>query len=136
MISAPNNIYGRDVFKTFVHELGGPKRVSKKLNVTERTVWRWIAEDSVPKMAVLALYWETQYGQSLIETDQRNEIVLLRTRIKMLEDQFIRAKDVITGMRLLNYGTANEPFYDDRGEFNVSNQSVELPEHVARKVAG
>lgn len=136
MISIPNNISGRDVFKIFVHELGGPKRVSKKLNVTERTIWRWLAEDSVPKMAVHALFWETQYGQSLIETDQRNEIVLLRARVRILEDQFIRAKDVITGMRLLNYGTANEPLYDVNGEFIVGTQNANATAPEARKVAG
>ena len=135
MISAPKNIYGVNVFKMLTHEIT-VKRAAKILDVTERTIWRWLAEGKVPKAAVLALFWESHYGQSLIETDQRNEIVILRTRIKMLEDQFIRAKDVITGMRLLNYGTANEPFCDVRGEFNVSNQAVELPENAARKVAG
>lgn len=135
MISAPKNIYGINVFKMLIHEIT-IKRAAKILDVTERSIWRWLAEEKVPKAAVLALFWESHYGQSLIETDQRNEIVILRTRIKMLEDQFIRAKDVITGMRLLNYGTANEPIFDTRGEFNVSNQAVELPEHAARKVAG
>nr|WP_319564224.1 hypothetical protein [uncultured Rhodoferax sp.] len=136
MISAPENLHYPDVFKQFVIELGGHKRVAKKLNVTERTIWRWIAENSVPKMAVMALFWETQYGQSMIETDQRNEIVLLRTRIRILEDQFIRAKDVITGMRLLNYGTANEPYFDEHGEFTRSNEANVQSEQVMHKVTG
>lgn len=135
MISAPKNIYGPNLFKIFVHELGGPKLVCKKLDVSERTVWRWLADDSVPKMAVLALYWETQYGISLIDTERHHEIHLLRSRIKILEEQFVRAKDVITGMKLLNYGTSNEPFYDEKGEFNVRNPPSDLPDHAARKVA-
>lgn len=119
MISAPKNIYGPDVFKIFVHELGGSKRVCKMLDVTERTVWRWLAEDSVPKMAVLALYWESRYGRSLIDTDHHTEMVLLRGQIQILEKQFTRAAHVIQGLRALNYGTANEPLFDERGEFNV-----------------
>ncbi len=135
MISAPKDIYGVNVFKMLIHEIT-IKRAAKILDVTERSIWRWLAEEKVPKAAVLALFWESRYGQSLIETDQRNEIVLLRARVRILEDQFLRAKDVITGMRLLNYGTANEPFYDAQGEFNVSNQTVELPEQAARMAVG
>lgn len=119
MISAPKNIYGPDVFKIFVHELGGPKRVSKMLDVTERTVWRWLAEDSVPKMAVLALYWESRYGRSLIDTDHHTEMVLLRGHIQILEQQFVRATHVINGLKMLSYGTANDPLFDERGEFDV-----------------
>jgi hypothetical protein len=135
MISAPKNIYGPDLFKSFVHELGGPKLVCKKLDVTERTVWRWLAEGTVPKMAVLALYWESQYGRSLIDTDHHNETVILRTRIKILEDQFVRAKDVITGMKLLNYGTANEPLYDEKREFSSGISPTDLTGQASRQAA-
>lgn len=119
MISAPKNIYGPDIFKIFVDELGGPKRVSKMLDVSERTVWRWLADGRVPKMAVLALYWESRYGRSLIDTDHHTEMVLLRGHIQILEQQFTRASHVIQGLRKLDYGTANEPLFDAHGEFNV-----------------
>lgn len=117
MIAAPNNVYGPDIFKVFIHELGGPKIVCKMLDVSERTVRRWLAEESVPKMAVRALYWETRYGRSLIDTDHHNEVVLLRGQIRCLEDQFERASRIIAGLKLLNYGTANEPYFDKNGEF-------------------
>lgn len=131
MISAPKNVYGPDIFKMFVHELGGPKLVSKMLDVTERTVWRWLADGSVPKMAVRALYWETQYGRSMIDTHHHYEVVLLRGQIRCLEDQFDRASRVIAGLKLMNFGTANEPYFDERGEFLAPPKeraaSVELP---------
>jgi hypothetical protein len=123
MISAPKNVYGPDIFKMFVHELGGPKLVCKMLDVAERTIWRWLAEGSVPKMAVRALYWETQYGRSLIDTDHHNERILMHTRIKILEQQFERAARVIAGLKLLNAGTANEPYFDELGEF-VDRKSI------------
>lgn len=126
MIAAPNNVYGPDIFKMFVHELGGPKFVCKLLDVTERTVWRWLAEESVPKMAVRALYWETRFGRSLIDSDHHNEVVLLRGQIRCLEDQFERASRVIAGLKLLNYGTANEPYFDQNGEF-LSNKMEQVP---------
>lgn len=121
MISAPKNIYGPNLFKMFVHELGGPKLVCKKLDVSERTVRRWLAEGTAPRMAVLALYWESQYGRSLIDVEHHHEICIMRTRIRILEEQFVRAKDVITGMKLLNYGTSNEPYFDERSEFDENN---------------
>lgn len=117
MISAPKNVYGPNLFKIFVEELGGPKRVCKMLDVTERSVWRWLAEGTAPKAAVLALYWESQYGRSLIAADHHNEISLLHGRIRLLEDQFARAAQVIAGLKLLHYGTANEPYFDELGEF-------------------
>lgn len=129
MISAPPNIYGIDVFNIFLHEVT-VKRAAKILDVTERTIWRWKSEGKVPKAAVLALYWESQYGRSLIDTDHHNETVLLRSRIRILEEQFVRAKDIITGMKLLNYGTANQPFFDEEGEFNVLNPTTDLSASV------
>lgn len=135
MISAPKNIYGITVFKMLIHELT-VKRAAMILDVTERSIWRWLADGKVSKASVLALFWESHYGQSLIESDQRNEIVLLRARVRILEDQFIRAKDVITGMRLLNYGTANEPLCDVNGEFIVRAKTAYATEPEARKVAG
>lgn len=117
MISAPQNLYGSDVFRKFVEELGGPKIVALFLDVTERTVWRWLAEDSVPKMAVLSLYWETKYGRSVIDTDHNFELSLLYGRIRILENQFAKASRIIAALNLLNCGTANQPFIDERNEF-------------------
>ena len=117
MISAPRDIYGSNVFKQFVHELAGPVRVAKFLEVSERTVRRWLAEGSAPRMACLALYWETQYGRSLVDADHQTEVALLRGRVQLLEEQFQRAKDVVTGLKQLHFGTANEPYFDARGEF-------------------
>lgn len=134
MISAPTNIYGIDVFNIFLHEIT-VKRAAKILDVTERTIWRWKSEGKVPKAAVLALYWESQYGRSLINTDHHNETVLLRARIRILEEQFIRAKDIITGMKLLNYGTANQPLFDEEGEFNAHNPTTDLPASVPTRDA-
>lgn len=127
MISAPKNIYGPDIFKMFVEELGGPKRVSKMLDVTERTVWRWLADGSVPQMAVRALYWETQYGRSLIDTDHHFEVVTLRNQVKCLEAQFQKAARIIAGLKVLSYGTANEPYFDELGEFVDAQDESKIP---------
>eukprot|EP01041_Mallomonas_annulata_P032567 gene32567-55063_t len=110
---APRDIYGPSAFREFVHELGGPRSVSKYLQVTERTVWRWLSEGNVPRAAVLALYWETQYGRSQIYTEQVNEIRMLCGRVRLLQDQFARARDIVAGLRKLHSGGANEPVFEE-----------------------
>jgi hypothetical protein len=113
MFRAPKDIYGPNLLDAFVQELGGHKNVAKFLHVTERTVSRWLETGKVPRAAVLALYWESQYGRSQIFTDQVNEIRLLYRRVCLLQDQYNRAKDIVTGLRKLHMGTANEAIFDD-----------------------
>jgi hypothetical protein len=113
MLTAPNYIRGPNLFKLFVEELGGPKLVCKFLDVTERTIWRWLSEETAPKMAVLSLFWETQYGRSLVQTDQVNEIRLMYRRIEILNGQYARAKDIIIGLRKLQSCTVNEAYFDE-----------------------
>jgi hypothetical protein len=123
---APRNIYGPNVFHAFVHELGGPKSVSRFLGVTERTVWRWLSEGNVPRAAVLALYWETQYGRSQIFTDQVNEIRELYRRVCLLQEQYTRAKDIVAGLRKLQTGGANEPIFEElEGNVVVTQNNFE-----------
>lgn len=118
MISAPKDIWGINVFKIFVHELG-MVRTCKILDVPEAKVRRWLRNTGVadkhpvPRMAVLALYWETQYGKMLVDSDQVNEIRLLYSRIHVLEAQFSKARDIVAGLRRIHTGTANEAYFDD-----------------------
>jgi hypothetical protein len=111
--NAPNNIYGPELLRLFIDELGGVKRVHKYLGVTERSVWRWLSTGRAPRAAVLALYWESKWGRSQIFSDQVNEIRLLYRQVCILQDQYQKAKDIITGLRSMHAGSANEPIYDE-----------------------
>jgi hypothetical protein len=118
MISAPKEIRGINVFRVFVDELGMAK-TCQILDVPEATVRRWLRNTGVadkhpvPRMAVLALYWETKYGKMLVDSDQVNEIRLLYSRIHLLEAQFSKARDIVSGLRRIHTGTANEAYFDD-----------------------
>jgi hypothetical protein len=113
MLSAPKDIYGAGAFEHFLAELG-MDRVCKILGVHPNTVRGWKrGAHRIPKMAVLALYWETQYGRSLIECEMVNEIRLLYQRNQILQRQLTRANDMVTGLRRLHAGTANEPLYEE-----------------------
>lgn len=114
MFHAPKNVYGPNLFKIFTDELGGPARVAKLLHVTVPTVKRWmLCSTKVPRAAVLALYWETQYGRSAMFADQVNEIRTLHLHIKTLESKYTKAKDIVAGLRRIHTGTANEAYFDE-----------------------
>lgn len=114
---APRNAHGPGTFGIFVDELGGPKAVYKYLGVSEQTVHRWLATDCAPRAAVLALFWESKYGRSHIYTDQVNEIRLLYRQVCLLREQFQRAKEIVTGLRALHAGSANEPLFEELPDF-------------------
>lgn len=126
MITAPHNMYGINVFTIFVDELS-IKQAAKILDVTTATISRWISTEKVPKAAVLALYWESRYGRSLIDVEHDREVKALRCQISCYQSQFRRAKEIIAGLRAMNYGTANEPFYDEGGgTFTIKNTDTAL----------
>lgn len=115
---APSNIYGPNLLRIFMDDLGGPKAVHKYLGVSERTVFHWLASGRVPRAAVLALFWESKYGRGQIFTDQVNEIRLLYGRVCLLQEQYQRAKDIITGLRAMHAGSANEPLFEELLDLN------------------
>lgn len=117
MISAPKDIFSPEFFDTMVHELT-LARVSKLLGVEQRTVRRWIRTGTAPRMAYLSIFWESRWGRSIIDSDHHNETQLMSQRIRILEGQVVKAKDIITGLRRMQYGTANEPLYDDLRDFD------------------
>lgn len=101
------------MFRFFVEELGR-KQVCKMLDIQPQTLRRWLnGRGAIPRMAMMAIYWETQYGKSLIHTDQVNEIRILYRRICILQEQFQRAKEIVTGLRRLQTGTANEAIFEE-----------------------
>lgn len=118
MITAPKDIFGVEFFRIMLHELT-MKRVTEMLDVHERTIYQWLSQERVPRSASRALFWETRWGRSVIDCDHYTEIDLLRQRIHILERQVVKAKDIITGLRGMQYGTANEPLFDDLRDFDV-----------------
>lgn len=110
---APTTIYGPELLRMLIDELGGVKRVHKYLGVSERTVWHWLSVGRPPRAAVLALYWESKWGRSQIFTEQVNEIRLLYRQVCILQDQYQKAKDIVTGLRAMHAGSANEPLFEE-----------------------
>lgn len=128
--SAPKNISGGNLFALFMDECGGMAKVAAFLHVSERTVKRWVEKGNAPRAAVLALFWETNYGRSQLFTSQVNEIRLMCRRIDILEQQYIKAKDIVTGLRQIQGDTANEAFFDELpcvGRYPASRYGLSAP---------
>lgn len=88
------------------------QRIARHLGVSARTLARWQASGNAPRLAHLALFWETRWGLSTAHCDAVNgeavalglaralerENATLRTRIARLEE---------TG----DFGAANAPVW-------------------------
>lgn len=124
MLRAPKDIVGEELFKLFVEELG-TKRVLKLLRVHPKTLYRWVSgRAKVPQMAVLALYWETQYGRGLIDTDHINQINLYHGQMQLMQRQLVKMKHIISGLRQMHGETANEALYDDLGAIDAFTKTL------------
>jgi hypothetical protein len=87
-----------------------PAQASKFLQVTERSVWRWLADDSAPFPVLAALWHETPHGRHVAAVDVGNEAQVLRGLAGAHEKA--HAASVATLARLLaigDFGAANDP---------------------------
>lgn len=85
------------------------------LGVTPRTLQRWIADDEAPRVARLAVYWLTRWGQSALDADAHNSATMHAAQARALRDELIAAQRQISRLRraldALPVGTANSPIY-------------------------
>ena len=93
----------------FVRDL---KKIAKHLGVTVQTLKKWRANDNAPRAAMLALFYETQWGYSLMYTTAHNGEKYARE----LSDSLQRTNDAlrvrIARLEALgNFESANEPIW-------------------------
>lgn len=75
---APKGLHGAQLRPLMAELFTNAVELSRFLRVTERTVWRWLAEDSCP-WYILALLWhETEAGRVACSLDVGNALVLAR----------------------------------------------------------
>lgn len=113
---APKGLHGAQL-RPLLDELHcTPLQAAKFLRVTERTVWRWLAEDGAP-WHVLALLWhETETGRMTCNHDVGNALVLARGLSRSFESA--HAQEVARLARLVRIsdtGAANDPLVDFPG---------------------
>lgn len=87
-----------------------PAEVAKFLQVTERSVWRWLSEGSAPFSVLAALWHETPTGRHVCALDVGNELVIHRGLAQAHEKN--AGNIALQLARLLaigDFGAANDP---------------------------
>ena len=86
--------------------------VARLLGVHERTVYGWQAQDSAPRAAMLALFWETSWGRSWQHTNAENAARMAAVRASVLESENQRLRGRVAYLeRLAVYDSANAPTF-------------------------
>lgn len=95
-----------------LEDIGTPSLsvVAKVLGVHVRTVERWVAADCAPRAALLALFYATRWGQSLVHTQAHNDAVLQAHIARNLLERLDNAERQLAKLgQIGEFGTANDP---------------------------
>jgi hypothetical protein len=110
---APKELRGDDLRGLLDDLAASPLQVSKFLKVTERSVWRWLADASAPFAVLAALWHETPHGRHVTALDVGNELVIVRGLAKSFESQATRqAAQLAKVLAISDTGAANSPIFD------------------------
>lgn len=87
-----------------------PRELARAFDVTERTVRRWIADDSAPLTVLLALFWLTSWGISAVDAEAHNSAVMSASMVRVLRGQVSDLKARLDRLgKIADFGAANDP---------------------------
>jgi hypothetical protein len=90
-------------------------RIAKHIGLSERTLERYRAADTAPRAVMLALFWETRWGASTIDTELFNAAQVHRSHAQSLERQEIALRARIARLETIgDFGAANGPAWQTR----------------------
>lgn len=106
----PKGLTGSDLRMLLDDLHATPAQVAKFLHVTERSVWRWLADGSAPFAVLSCLWHETPAGRETSACDVGNELAIVRGlaagRGQSLAAESARLAYLV---RLGDFGAANDP---------------------------
>lgn len=84
--------------------------IAKHLGVSVSTLKRWIADDNAPRAALLALFYESRWGYSLMETTAHNGAMYARHELRFARATIERLEAHIARLESIgDFGAANAP---------------------------
>lgn len=87
-----------------------PREIARYLDVTERTVFAWKAADRAPKAALLALFWESDYGLSALDAELHNTAMVHKNHAQsLLRELGILQVRIARLEKMGSFGSANAP---------------------------
>lgn len=90
------------------------RQIARYLGVSLSTVRRWNRTDNVPRAVLLALFWQTRYGRSEMETSEANWVAQYYAESQGHKREIVRLRAVIEKLeaeRKDHVVPANSPFY-------------------------
>jgi hypothetical protein len=109
-IYGPKTLRGPDLRDLMAELFATPKNVAKILGVNERTVFRWLSDDTAPKSALLALWHETPRGRLTSALDVGNALTLERLHTNELRNAHAAlCRQVVKILAICQTGSANDP---------------------------
>lgn len=107
---APKSLRGYDLRRIMEEMAATPAQVAKFLEVTERSVWRWLANDSAPRAVLCALWHETARGREVSANDVGFDLQLTRMGERLaIEARTKQAAQLGRLLAISDTGAANDP---------------------------
>jgi hypothetical protein len=84
--------------------------IAKHLGVSTATLKRWIQADDAPRAALLALFYESRWGYSLMETTAHNGEMYARQELRFARQQIKHLQAEVARLESIgDFGAANAP---------------------------
>lgn len=106
---APKYLAGSQLREMMADLQSDPAGLAKYLQVSERTVWRWLADGSAPYAVLAALWHETPRGREVSSLDVGNALVLARGLAASYHGEMVRLQAQLGRVLAINStGAAND----------------------------
>lgn len=103
-------------FQTLLDDLTtrDARKIARHLGVTPRTLASWQSTGNPPRLAYMALFWESRWGVSTINCAAINEARLAHSLAGSLQEVCDKLRSRIAHLEgLADFGSANEPHWLD-----------------------
>lgn len=112
MFRAPTGA-GLPSFELMVQDLPAtPGQLARHLDISPRTMQRYLAEATAPRAVMLAVFWETRWGRSAADCEAANWAALHFRRAEIAERQNGALRRQLQQLELARQdGAANSPIW-------------------------
>ena len=106
---APKSLHGAMLRDLLAQHHATPAQAAKYLRVTERSIWRWLSDDSAPYAVLACLWLESPEGREVAALDVGNELVIVRGTARLAKDaQGVQAAQLARVLAISDTGAAND----------------------------
>lgn len=102
-------------FSTLLDDMGASDAaLCKHLDINERTLRRWRADDHAPRPVALALFYETRWGRSAVNTRAENDARMFAGLARCYERQNATLSTRVARLETIGeFGAANAPTFTE-----------------------